>query len=61
MPVPKKKTSTSRRDKRRSHHALRSHGEQKCSQCNELKKPHHVCTSCGYYKDKEIIEIPLAI
>ncbi|MBT3517714.1 MAG: 50S ribosomal protein L32, partial [Nitrospina sp.] len=22
-----------------------------------MRKPHHVCTHCGYYKDKEVMEV----
>lgn len=56
MAVPKKKTSKSRRNMRRSHHALgpQAHGE--CSNCGELKRPHHVCESCGHYDGREVVE-----
>ncbi|MEZ4820215.1 MAG: 50S ribosomal protein L32 [Bdellovibrionota bacterium] len=61
MPVPKKKTSKSRRDKRRSHHALTAKGVHTCPQCGSNVQFHHVCQSCGFYKDKEVVEIPLAV
>ena len=56
MAVPRKKVSRSRRDKRRSHHALKSPVTVECSQCGEPKRPHHVCPACGYYRDREVVE-----
>lgn len=60
MPVPKKKTSKARRDQRRSHHALSLNNAHTCPQCGATVRFHHVCGSCGYYMDKEVVEIPLA-
>lgn len=56
MAVPKKKVSVSRRGKRRSHHALRPAAHVECSNCGELKRPHHLCPACGYYNGREIIK-----
>ena len=56
-PVPKKKTSKSSRDARRSHHALSAPTLVPCPQCKDLKPPHQVCPHCGSYKGKEILEI----
>ena len=55
MAVPKKKTSKSRRNMRRSHHALTAVGYVECSNCGEIKRPHHVCTACGHYDDREVV------
>ena len=55
MAVPKKKTSKSKRDMRRSHDALTPAGMSICPQCNETKPPHRACPSCGTYKGKEVI------
>ena len=41
---------------RRSHDALRPSIHQECPNCGELKRPHHVCQSCGSYNDREITE-----
>ncbi|HEX9809576.1 MAG TPA: 50S ribosomal protein L32 [Alphaproteobacteria bacterium] len=56
MAVPKKKISKSRRDMRRSHHALGPAGRVECPNCGELKRPHHVCGSCGHYDGREVVE-----
>jgi len=55
MAVPKKKTSPSRRNMRRSHHALKPNAYAECPNCGELKRPHHLCESCGYYDGREVI------
>jgi large subunit ribosomal protein L32 len=54
MAVTKKKTSKSRRNMRRSHHALAASAYIECSNCGELKRPHHVCQACGQYDGREV-------
>jgi large subunit ribosomal protein L32 len=56
-PVPKKKTSKSSRDSRRSHHALTAPNLSSCPNCKELKPSHTVCPSCGYYGGREVLQI----
>lgn len=56
MAVPKKKVSPSRRDMRRSHEALKGSSYHECANCGELKRPHHVCSACGYYDGREVVE-----
>jgi large subunit ribosomal protein L32 len=55
MAVPKKKVSPSRRGMRRSHHHLSASAHQECSNCGELKRPHHVCSHCGHYDGREVV------
>lgn len=55
--LPKRKTSKSKRNMRRSHHALTPPPLSECPQCHEVKMPHHVCPACGYYKGREVIKI----
>lgn len=57
MAVPKKKTSKSKRDMRRSHHALKSPNLSECPKCHEPGLPHRLCPACGTYKGMEIIKI----
>jgi large subunit ribosomal protein L32 len=26
-----------------------------CGNCGELKRPHHVCPSCGHYDSREVV------
>ena len=56
MAVPKRKTSPSRRNMRRSHHALAAAAHVDCPNCGEPKRPHHVCGSCGHYADREVVK-----
>ena len=48
MAVPKRKTSPSKRNMRRSHHALTPAAFQECPNCGELKLPHNLCSACGH-------------
>jgi large subunit ribosomal protein L32 len=59
MAVPKKRTSVSRKGLRRAgqHHKLYRKHPMSCPNCGELALPHTVCSACGVYKGKEIIEI----
>ena len=57
MAVPKNKTSSARRDKRRSNvWKLEIPGMVKCS-CGEFILSHRVCKACGKYDGKEVIKI----
>jgi large subunit ribosomal protein L32 len=55
MAVPKKKTSKSRRNMRRAHHALKPAGWIECPNCGEPKRSHHVCAACGHYDGREVV------
>ena len=55
MAVPKRKTSKSKRDKRRTHQKTQAPNVTTCSQCGEAKLPHRVCTECGSYKGRSVI------
>lgn len=57
MPNPKRRHSKSRRDKRRSHHALVPPGWSLCTTCFEPKPPHQICPHCGSYKGREVVEV----
>jgi large subunit ribosomal protein L32 len=56
-PLPKRKVSSARRDKRRAHDALKVTHFVQCSNCGEMRLPHRVCPNCGHYQGKEIIEV----
>jgi len=57
MAVPKRKTSPSKRGMRRSHDSLKVEAFQECSNCGELKRPHHMCNACGHYNGREVIAV----
>jgi large subunit ribosomal protein L32 len=56
MAVPKRKTGRMKTRSRRATHVIDAPAKSRCPQCHEPKLPHHVCPSCGFYKDREIIE-----
>jgi large subunit ribosomal protein L32 len=60
MPVPKKRTSHSKRNMRRSHHALTPLYSVVCSSCGEPKMRHRACPACGQYRGKQVVQIPAA-
>jgi len=61
MAVPKRKTSPSRAGMRRSHQALVTQAHAECSNCGELKRPHHICSHCGHYDNREVVAAGKAI
>ena len=54
-PGPKSRISRSRRGMRRSHSKLPLLSTSLCSNCKAQVRPHHICTSCGYYKGRQIL------
>jgi large subunit ribosomal protein L32 len=40
---------------RRSHQALRREAHAECPNCGELRRPHHVCSHCGFYDGREVV------
>ena len=57
MAVPKRKTSKSKRNQRRSHHALVVPQWSICSQCGDPFLPHRICGTCGYYRGRQVMTI----
>ncbi len=55
MPVPKRKTSKSRRDSRHSCNFIRPRPFSACSNCQQPVLGHVVCAGCGYYKGRQIM------
>jgi large subunit ribosomal protein L32 len=56
MAVPKRRTSKS---KIRSRKASAAHkrplvASQPCPKCGKAQLPHRICTSCGYYKGRQV-------
>ena len=56
MAVPKKKTSKSRKNLRRSHHAIDAAQQGRCPRCNQAVLPHRICGNCGYYRGRQVID-----
>ena len=57
MALPKRRFSRSRRDKRRTQIQLQKPTLTRCVQCGASIRPHHVCTSCGNYRGRQVVTI----
>ena len=57
MAVPKRKTSSSKKKMRRSHHRLKSINIVEDKKIGEYKLSHHVDLKSGYYNGKKILDI----
>lgn len=58
MAVPKRKTSKTRKNWRRSHDALTVPDRANCPQCGASRLPHRVCRECGHYRGATRLQIP---
>ena len=56
MAVPKRKTSKSRRDQRRSHHRIKSVNIIEDKKSGEFRLPHHVDLKTGFYKGRQVFD-----
>jgi large subunit ribosomal protein L32 len=56
MAVPKRKTSKSRRNKRRSHHQIKSVNIIEDKKSGEYRLSHHIDLKTGIYNGKKIFE-----
>jgi len=57
MGVPKQRHTKSRRNKRRSHQALKETDLVKCAKCGRFILSHRVCPFCGNYHGREVIDV----
>ena len=58
MGVPKRKQSKQRgRQRRAANVRVAAPTLVSCPQCRALVMPHHMCTECGFYKDRKVIEV----
>ena len=57
MAVPKKRTPSSRRNRRRANISIKEPQLVKCKKCGKLILPHIVCPECGFYKEREYINV----
>lgn len=55
MPVPKRKRSRSRRDKRFANKGLKAPALSNCKNCQSSLLSHMACKECGFYKGKQVI------
>ena len=55
MAVPKRKVSPSRRNMRRSHHALGTNYYIEDKDTGELRRPHHIDLKTGMYNGRQVL------
>ena len=56
MAVPKRKTSKSRRNMRRSHHRIKNVNIVEDKKSGEFRLSHHIYLKTGIYNGKQILE-----
>ena len=57
MAVPKRKTSKSRRNKRRSHHRIKSANIIEDKKTGEYRLSHHIDLKTGVYNGRQVIDL----
>jgi len=55
--LPKRKHSTARGRKRRTHWKVKATCFGVCPQCKQVKLAHKACVTCGYYDGRQVIEV----
>ncbi|MBI2321879.1 MAG: 50S ribosomal protein L32 [Chloroflexi bacterium] len=56
-PLPKRKLSARRQGNRRSHHRVDPPALTPCPHCHKPRRLYHVCRHCGYYGDRQVLEV----
>ena len=56
MAVPKRKTSKSRRDQRRSHHKIKQTNIVEDKKSGEYRLSHHLDLKTGMYKGRQVLD-----
>ncbi|MBI1851600.1 MAG: 50S ribosomal protein L32 [Planctomycetes bacterium] len=57
MPLPKRRHSNARTNKRRAHDALKVPTLSRCARCSQAVMPHRICPNCGYYRGRAVIDV----
>jgi large subunit ribosomal protein L32 len=57
VPVPKRRTTPSKRNMRRANHdKVAAPNLVPCSNCSAPALPHRVCAACGFYGKRAILQ-----
>lgn len=55
--VVRMKHTKGKRNRVRSHHALKPTAVVACNHCKQAKLPHTLCKNCGYYNDRQVVDV----
>jgi large subunit ribosomal protein L32 len=55
--VVRMRHTKSARNQRRSHHAISAALSSRCTHCGKDVRPHTVCAHCGYYKERQVVDV----
>lgn len=55
--VVRMRHNRSQRGNTRSHHALKAQALSLCKDCGSPKLPHMICSVCGKYKGKQVLNV----
>jgi len=59
VPVPKRRTTSSKRDMRRANYdKVAAPNLVPCSNCSAPSVSHRVCAACGHYGNKAVLRTP---
>ncbi len=56
-PLPKRKISKSRRNRRRAHDSLSLNHLVICESCGEYHVAHRICSKCGSYRGASVMSV----
>lgn len=56
-PLPKRKVSKGRRDRRRAHDAVGLPNLADCPRCGSKTMPHRACPTCGTYRGRQVVAV----
>ncbi|RJQ13874.1 50S ribosomal protein L32 [Candidatus Parcubacteria bacterium] len=57
MVVRRGRHTKTRQRTRRSMLKLESHSFARCTNCNAVNLPHQICSNCGYYNGRQVIDV----
>lgn len=55
--VVRMRHTKSKRNRVRSHHALKHVRFAKCGHCGKPLRPHIMCENCGYYAGRQVVDV----
>ena len=55
--VVRMKHTKGKRNRVRSHHAIRHAALAACDRCGQSRPPHTLCQNCGYYAGRQVIDV----